>query len=558
MPTDELYEIGASEDGFGPTRNLLTKEDNDALESIRYLWDEEKLPKVNDDDDPLESIRFLWDEEEKPEPALPINAYTLEDFRFVMGEKRGALVQLHHFTGGRIGRESTKDQILTALKQFHVEKERSKRQGALNNVKHFTTKWIFDNRCKPRKKGRVTYMESFLASIETELWKGNFSGGLEDAKNWDITGGTRKKDVFAALQGVDQTWGVIDELGEGCDPDKAIQDFNEGIEKGSATYFKVASGVKKIESPQGTTVFKKLSSVLEPVAENLSFKDLASVAGAYMDVLEFIEGLGINHLLTAHTAFKDFKKTDKRIALLMKHQSSRDAGIQEFCCYGKNKLMSRQYSNIYLGISYFARGIGRIITLLSAGVTAIVTEAMNYAGLILTGIHEIMRNAKGVYKFLLNTKGKARKSRASLLIWKAANTDEGFDLFQKFIKIELIKESMLNPVSKIQSVMWDQFFAKKDAKEIFQLALKKSLSVTPSGKTMFEAAEIAKSKAKGKAFEAAAKTVGETAAAWYFLSTFHTIIFGALGSRPKYAQFSKLEDLQEDLIGKGLSVMGTL
>ena len=79
-----------------------------------------------------------------------------------------------------------------------------------------------------------------------------------------------------------------------------------------------------------------------------------------------------------------------------------------------------------------------MVSVLSGGSSAAVTETLNMSGLIGVAIEQ-SRNLKGMYKAALGNMGVARKSHSALLIYLAARDAECLDFFKRYLEVEMIR-----------------------------------------------------------------------------------------------------------------------
>jgi hypothetical protein len=538
-------------------------------------------PSTDDtEEETLESIRLLWessDEETDAEPAppAPMAYYNEEEFRFILGAKQGPLVRLGL-------REDVKTQILQALSDFNTREEDAARRHALTEVIQHCQTYVTANQAVSRKSGRVTYVRSLMASADWERESSHpLSPRLTDVV-WKVNPAefSRSSGILPGLMALDQGIGIVQDL----------MVHGEEREAALGVIGTAATAASRVNSAQGQGLFSSLKGVLESVSDNISLESLAELAGTYLEILDFIDCSGISNLLTSHQAFKDYKKTKKRIKAMTRRRASKDPFIKEFCEYGIAKLARRQYSNFFLGAMNFVRGVTRLVSLLSAGAAAMVSETLNQTAAIATAVHEFARNAKGVYKWVIGTRSVARKTRAAMLIWRASlsadqvasplgvstraaaaleEADDGAwtGAASKFTEVlsalhdgrmptlpapgepteamQLFKE-FLEPDFKpgfpltggIRKKVWDTLWS--HGHEGVRSALSQSISIVRSDTSSLDALQAALKQpgaARGKYLAAARVALGV-----------QSLVFNALNSRPKYIGGSAMQNLQDSTI----------
>lgn len=531
----------------------------------------------------LTSIRYLWEPSEpeldaEPLPPPPMAVYNDEEFRFIMGAKRGPLVRMGF-------REDTKTQILQALADFNTHEGASERRRALAEVVTHASTYVRTNEKLARKSGRISYMKSLIASAEWEKDPSNLLSPRMDTSLWrvDPKAFSRGSGVLSGLLAADQNMGLVQDLL------KQGEEREEALETASA----LGNTAGKVKSAAGQELFSGLKSLLESIGDNISLGSLAELATQYLAILEFVDVAGISNLLTSHAAFKDFKKTSRRIKALEPRRSSKDPFIQEFCEYGIAKLARRQFSNFYLGAMNFVRGISRIVSLLTGGTAALVTEAINQTAGIAAAVHEFARNAKGVYKWLVGTRSVARKTRAAMLIWRASLSassvtgplgaslrppprlglptssvlpaarsqfervltalhggtlpalpepsaqppaTEAMQLFRDFLEPDFVVGLFI--VKAIRKKVWDCLWS--HGHEGMRVALEQSIRVVRSDTSTLDA------------LKAALKESGPSRTRYLLAARValgvQALVFNGLSSRPKYAGGSAMQNVQDNVI----------
>lgn len=531
----------------------------------------------------LTSIRYLWEPSDaeldaEPLPPPPMAAYNEDEFRFLMGAKQGPLVRLGI-------RENTKTEILKALKAFNSREEATARRHELTNIVSHASTYINANENLSRKSGRIAYMRSLIASAQWERDPAHALSPPLDTSLWAIDAKkfSRTSGVVSGLLSADQNIGLVQDL------------FAHGDERREAveTAGAIGTAAGKVNSVAGQGLFSGLKTTLEAVGDNISLSSLAELALQYMAILDFIDVAGISNLLTSHTAFRDFKKTSRRLKALEARRRSADPFIQEFAEYGIAKLARRQFSNFFLGAMNFVRGVTRMVSLLSAGTAVLVTESLNLTAAVATAAHEFARNAKGVYKWMVGTRSVARKTRAAMLIWRAslpadavkrplgasmrdvtpvnaavadamgvAHTQfsraladlnggnmpalapvaeqgpptEAMQLFQDFLEPDFV--SGLFVFKPIRKKVWDCMWS--HGYEGMRLALEQSIQIVRSDTSTLDALKTAmqaSGPARTRYLLAARIALGVQA-----------LVFNGLSSRPKYAGGSAMQNLQDSVI----------
>lgn len=475
----------------------------------------------------IETISPLWQDENTPVaeadeleiPPAPVNTYAIEDFRLVMGDKRGPLVSLSL-------REDLKTTMCEAILTFHRDPLESARRTALNEIVRAGEKYLDRNADKDRKVGRVLYMNSLLTSVKAEL-DGELSEPVETA-NW-IAAPKTGRSATAALTGatrVNESIGMYTEIA------------GQGDELGDAT--ESADAISEAATTMNTSsmgdMFSSLTASLQNFAADFTLDQLLDLVDQYLGILEVLDQFGIMNLLVAKRAFKDASRCAKRLKVLDKYKATPNAGVMEFCRYGQNKIQRRRYSSLFLGTMNFARGVSRIVSLLTGATAAVVTEAINLSGLVAVAAHEQARNVKGLYKFALGSRGVARSSRAALLVHCAANTPEGLALFRDWLAIEIVKGNYFIKAAKQK--VWDELWSAGG--DVVQERLRVAIGdvgARPDLKAIALRIRADPGVDSGLTIANAALLVG-----------FQKLIFGSLNSRPKYSGSTGLEALQDAAI----------
>jgi hypothetical protein len=279
-------------------------------------------------------------------------------------------------------------------------------------------------------------------------------------------------------------------------------------------------------------VARRWRASLQNFAADFTLDQLLDLVDQYLGILEVLDQFGIMNLLVAKRAFKDASRCAKRLKVLDTYKATPNAGVMEFCRYGQNKIQRRRYSSLFLGTMNFARGVSRIVSLLTGATAAVVTEAINLSGLVAVAAHEQARNVTGLYKFALGSRGVARSSRAALLVHYAANTPEGLALFRDWLAIEIVKGNFLIKAAKQK--VWDELWSAGG--DVVQERLRVAIGDVGARPDL-----------KAIALRIRADS-GLTIANAALLVGFQKLIFASLNSRPKYSGSTGLEALEDAAI----------
>ncbi len=339
-------------------------------------------------------------------PMLLMDAFNQTDFAAIMGAKQGPLVRLGIRTDAKVD-------MLTQLKAFNDGTTDAARRAALVTLVAHCERYITDNvRNATRKAGRLDYVRALQEAARWESEQGRSLSARLDTTAWTLTPKrcSAASGVLSGLLALDANAGMIEDLmGHADEPAKA----KESAENLGSAATKLSSGVGKAKL--GT-----FNGFLGTIADSLNPENLSEAVGVYLDLLDFMDISGVGKLATAYQAFSDYKRTVKRIAAVDLRKDSTDWFVREFVGYANGKLFRRKVSTIFVGVTNFIGGLSRILTLVTGATAAVVTEAINLSMSIAGAIYNVFRDLKGTYKFLLGTRGVARKTRASLLIWRAS------------------------------------------------------------------------------------------------------------------------------------------
>ena len=339
-------------------------------------------------------------------PMLLMDAFNQTDFVAIMGAKQGPLVRFGYRTDAKVD-------MLTQLKAFNDGTTDAARRAALGTLVAHCGRYITDNVGNAtRKAGRLDYVRALQEAARWESEQGRSLSSRLDTTAWTLTPKrcSNASGVLSGLLALDANAGMIEDLmGHADEPAKA----KESAENLGSAATKLSSGAGKLKL--GT-----FNGFLGSIADSLNPENFSEAVGVYLDLLDFMDISGVGKLATAYQAFSDYKRTVKRIAAVDRRKDSTDWFVREFVGYANGKLFRRKVSTIFVGVTNFIGGLSRILTLVTGATAAVVTEAINLSMSIAGAIYNVFRDLKGTYKFLLGTRGVARKTRASLLIWRAS------------------------------------------------------------------------------------------------------------------------------------------
>jgi hypothetical protein len=118
------------------------------------------------------------------------------------------------------------------------------------------------------------------------------------------------------------------------------------------------------------------------------------------------------------TAFEGLQTKEKTAPL-----SPDEANLKEASGHGFGKVRRRFYKAVYLVVSSIIKVAAHIITLVSGGTTAMVSEMVALGASVLEGIQTLYEKGKGFIKWLRNKRGAHRKQSADRIIASALSKD---------------------------------------------------------------------------------------------------------------------------------------
>jgi len=103
--------------------------------------------------------------------------------------------------------------------------------------------------------------------------------------------------------------------------------------------------------------------------------------------------------------------------------SPTEENLKEATAHGFGKVKRRFYKAVYLVVSSVVKVVSHLITLLSGGTAAMVSELVAIGATVLEGIKVLYEKGKGFIKWLLNKRGVHRQQSATRILESAYGRD---------------------------------------------------------------------------------------------------------------------------------------
>jgi len=205
---------------------------------------------------------------------------------------------------------------------------------------------------------------------------------------------------------------------------------------------------------------KKASGALTGIM-NLSFESIPDInfITQYFDIIETLDVFGVTDILSSIGSFAHASKEKRKMQVLdvyhrnsyrMEHFPEEIADITE---YALKKVSRSFYTSIAEAVLSALKGVTRIITITTGGMSAIFSESIRLASDVALKAKTAFDMVKGAFKFFRGTKGVARKENAEKLFNLVASGDQygisfmkdyfaaGFSTFQR-MAIGMLNEKM--------------------------------------------------------------------------------------------------------------------
>ena len=140
--------------------------------------------------------------------------------------------------------------------------------------------------------------------------------------------------------------------------------------------------------------------------------------------------------------FSPFKKTMELIDIaldlwrklgvivqIQESHKSKEQQVIEAINYTNKKLIRAFKTTLFRLFFNAVSGISRLVTYLSGGASAIVTEILELSSDIVLNLEGVGRKFKGIYKFMQGTRGINRLKNANIIVTFALNDDPDADNF---------------------------------------------------------------------------------------------------------------------------------
>ncbi|MCY7296498.1 hypothetical protein [Alteromonas sp. a30] len=172
--------------------------------------------------------------------------------------------------------------------------------------------------------------------------------------------------------------------------------------------------------------------------------DLTDLSGISEKLFIIADVLGLKDIQGAWNSHKLYKRASGKVEVLSK-SLTKSKVIDEltgFSIYGLDKLESLKVRSIILLGSQIAKFAGRILSLVTGGVAAIISESIRLVGSVIEGVEEVYLRLKGFIKKLNNTRGQRRALSAEVIFHQVAKEKVG-GAASKLMYDLLVKDKIL-------------------------------------------------------------------------------------------------------------------
>ncbi|MEM7797615.1 MAG: hypothetical protein AAF633_00370 [Chloroflexota bacterium] len=158
----------------------------------------------------------------------------------------------------------------------------------------------------------------------------------------------------------------------------------------------------------------------------------------------FLNIIGLGHIKDTYSNVLAAKGAKYDHQVLQAASQSQDQRVRMIAQYGDGKVLRRYYESVLKAVLSGCRAAMRIITFVTGGAAAIITESINLAAALIEKVGTLYHEVKGFYKWMVNSKGKNRQENATQLVNLAM---QGSPDAQRLVK-NLTGAAVFDPASK--------------------------------------------------------------------------------------------------------------
>jgi hypothetical protein len=161
-------------------------------------------------------------------------------------------------------------------------------------------------------------------------------------------------------------------------------------------------------APTGTMAFL---GVFQSLGETISHWGILGMLGLIKKIYDVVTA---GYDMFALERAKD--DMEKKQAANIGPMRESDANLLEATQHGYSKVRRRFWEGVYKLISQIIKVVAHLITVLSGGTAAMVSELVAFGATILEGVVKVVHKVKGFFKWLLNKRGAHRQQSGERIV----------------------------------------------------------------------------------------------------------------------------------------------